>query len=535
MQRSNPFPPSRSLPLLAGLALILATAFAAPFSTPLSAQVIHEFVGNHTGPDDFEFVEILGAPVLYEIVVDPPGADDREYVEIFGEPGVDYSPWWIVVLDGSGETVEAWNVGTADDQGFWWSGFETDTLPNATSTFLLVDTWTGSVGQDLDTNDDGTLDIEPWSSVDDAVAFSFGSGSTYAAPVLAPSFPGASRVPNGLDTDQASDWQPNDDAGAGLDGGFSPTPGAGEAWNTPGGVNRTNGVDFYQGVDPSDPTTLRATLHDAIDDHVRFPYSSSSTDTWDILETADQDPTNASNVLTIYENSSDVKFGGGQGSYNREHTWPSSYGFPDDGQSVPYTDTHHLRLSDVGYNSDRGSRVFGTCSAACTERVTQANAGFGGTGGGYPGDSNWFTGPDGNGGTWEVWNHRRGDVARSMLYMDVRYEGGTHAVLGWTEPDLVLTDNLSLVQGTGSNTSGSAYMGRLATLLAWHEADPPDADERRRNEVVFAFQGNRNPFVDHPEWAACLFSGTDCGPLDPPLFADGFESGDTTAWSPSPR
>jgi endonuclease I len=45
-------------------------------------------------------------------------------------------------------------------------------------------------------------------------------------------------------------------------------------------------------------------------------------------------------------------------------------------------------------------------------------------------------------------------------------------------------------------------MGLLSTLLQWHLADPPTARERERNEVVYSFQGNRNPFIDHPEWAS---------------------------------
>src|SRR3546814_14675548 len=52
-------------------------------------------------------------------------------------------------------------------------------------------------------------------------------------------------------------------------------------------------------------------------------------------------------------------------------------------------------------------------------------------------------------------------------------------------------------------------MGLLSTLLAWHQADPPDAAERDRNEVVYSFQGNRNPFIDHPGWATqALFEST---------------------------
>ncbi len=105
------------------------------------------------------------------------------------------------------------------------------------------------------------------------------------------------------------------------------------------------------------------------------------------------------------------------------------------------------------------------------------------------------------------------------MYMDVRYEGGIHPVTGYNEPDLVLTDDL------GQVIPGHPYMGELATLLRWHAEDPVDDAERRRNEAVSAFQTNRNPFIDHPEWVECLFEGV-CG-----LFSDGFESGGTTAWS----
>ena len=74
----------------------------------------------------------------------------------------------------------------------------------------------------------------------------------------------------------------------------------------------------------------------------------------------------------------------------------------------------------------------------------------------------------------------------------------------------------------------TAYMGLLTDLLAWHQADPPDAAEAARNDVIQGFQGNRNPFVDHPEWATrALFESTRpavCEPLDADrLFADGFE------------
>ena len=80
----------------------------------------------------------------------------------------------------------------------------------------------------------------------------------------------------------------------------------------------------------------------------------------------------------------------------------------------------------------------------------------------------------------------------------------THGVTGVAEPDLRLTDNTSLITQSTGNAS-IAYMGLLATLLQWHQQDPVDEREQLRNEVIHVEQGNRNPFVDHPEWVACLY------------------------------
>jgi endonuclease I len=268
---------------------------------------------------------------------------------------------------------------------------------------------------------------------------------------------------------------------------------------------------YYSRVNTSSADQLRCSLHATIRGHTAYPYSSSTgTDSWDILEIADEDPNNAGRILDVYRNRSYVKgserAGTGSGiTYNREHTWPNSLGFGSATGNLglpnaPYTDTHMLYLSDTTYNSDRGNKPYATCaqSGGCGERTTEVNAGFGGGSGLYPGNSNWVQGPDGNSGSFEAWGHRRGDLARAVLYMAIRYEGGTDPTSGQTEPDLELTDNRSLIQITSSSP---AYMGLLSTLLAWHQADPPDARERERNEVIYSFQGNRNPFIDHPEWA----------------------------------
>ncbi len=149
------------------------------------------------------------------------------------------------------------------------------------------------------------------------------------------------------------------------------------------------------------------------------------------------------------------------------------------------------------------------------------NNGEGGGSGVYPGNSNWTSGT-GTSGTWEIWHDRRGDVARAMFYLDVRYEGGTHGGTGALEPDLILTDSEALIQSgnTGQNES-IAYMGILSELIQWHLDDPVDAKEMLKNETVFLYQGNRNPFVDHPEWVTCLFESNCTGDSTPPAAPTG--------------
>ncbi len=240
---------------------------------------------------------------------------------------------------------------------------------------------------------------------------------------------------------------------------------------------------YYDSVDLSSKTACRTTLHALIDHHTVYPYTSSSTDTWDILESADEDPLNSANILDVYKNTSYVKFGGGVGPYNREHTWPKSYGFPSTSW-VPYTDCHQLFLCDASYNSSRGNKPYDDCLAGCTSKPA---ATYNGESGANLYDSD----------SWETWQGRKGDVARAQFYADIRYEGDAA-----NEPDLVLTDNQSLIVTT---EGGVAYMGLVSTLLQWSQDDPVDAKEMRRNDIVYSYQGNRNPFIDHPEWAEFLF------------------------------
>ena len=98
--------------------------------------------------------------------------------------------------------------------------------------------------------------------------------------------------------------------------------------------------------------------------------------------------------------------------------------------------------------------------------------------------------------SWEPPWFDRGNIARSLFYMAIRYTGDAA-----DEPALVLTDETALID------SASAYMGKLNNLLAWHRADPADAGEELRNDEIYGlYQTNRNPFVDHPEWVDLTFA-----------------------------
>lgn len=240
---------------------------------------------------------------------------------------------------------------------------------------------------------------------------------------------------------------------------------------------------YYDTVDLGSQAACRLTLHAVIDGHTRYPYTSSSTDTWNILEDADEDPLDGTHILDVYRNRSIVKYTAGNDYYNREHSWPNSYGFPDDGD-MPYTDCHHLFLCDIGYNSARGNLYYDDCASSCTSYPTDT----------YNGESgvNYRSAAG-----WETWQGRKGDVARAMFYLDVRYEGDAAG-----EPDLILTDNPALIVVTSASP---AYMGLTATLLQWHQDDPVDPKEAYRNDMVYSYQHNRNPFIDHPEWVDFLF------------------------------
>lgn len=193
-------------------------------------------------------------PVINEFVVDHTGTDDNEYIEVFGDASTDYSAFTLLEIEGdSGNTGTidgVFPVGTTDALGFWSNAFVSNQVENGTVSLLLVEGFNGSFGDDIDTNDDGTIDNTPWTRIVDDLAIPDGGGSdlNYSTVLLAPNFDGitfqpggASRIPDGTDTDTINDWVRNDFNGAGIPALDPGTPDPGEALNTPNASNMVIG------------------------------------------------------------------------------------------------------------------------------------------------------------------------------------------------------------------------------------------------------------------------------------------------------
>ena len=206
-------------------------------------------------------------PVINEFVVNHAGTDTNEYVEVRGEANEDLSALTLIGIEGDGagagviDNVVA--VGTANAAGYWTTGYLANAFENGTLTLLLVEGFTGTAGQDLDTDDDGVLDVTPWTAVIDGVGLNDGGSGdrTYAEVELAAGFDGqsfapggASRIPDGVDTDTAADWVRNDFDQVG-EGATSAGPDAGR--NTPGAENALIG-DL-----PPPPLTLISAIQGA--------------------------------------------------------------------------------------------------------------------------------------------------------------------------------------------------------------------------------------------------------------------------------
>ena len=202
-------------------------------------------------------------------------------------------------------------------------------------------------------------------------------------------------------------------------------------------------------------------------------------DIWDIIRTADQNPENSNQIWDMYleipmakldqQTTSSIV-----GKWNREHIFCQSRGGFEvanddtaDGIGVwnstsaasvvdGISDAHHIRAENGQENTSRNNKNYGTVNSATV-----------------------YAGPSGTQGSW------RGDVARALFYMAVRFDG-LNVVNG--DPSEYLP----------STSIASGNIGDLATLLVWNHSDPRDDFEMNRNNYIYTWQMNRNPFIDYP-------------------------------------
>lgn len=237
---------------------------------------------------------------------------------------------------------------------------------------------------------------------------------------------------------------------------------------------------YYDGTEGLTGNALKAALHNIIKNDNHTSYSG----LWSAYQQTDKKPNGK--VWDIY---SDVPNGtppyeftfvtdqcgnyGGEGDcYNREHLWAQSW---TNDNSTHKTDLHHVYPTDGYVNNRRGNYAFGEVGNASW---TSQNGGKLG-----PNTVSGFSGT-----VFEPIDDYKGDIARALMYVSVRYYQEDNS---WSTSDMT---NKSVIKNWA-----------MTMLLRWHEEDPVDEKEINRNNKVYNIQGNRNPFVDYPEFAPMIW------------------------------
>ena len=257
--------------------------------------------------------------------------------------------------------------------------------------------------------------------------------------------------------------------GASLLINFNTTPTRVEAAQHSGNFDLyTYSGSYYDSIDFSASEGLNGQLRQDLTTLIYpkgwYTYSGSGSDTLsDILQSADEDPTNSSNMIYLYTRDSVKK--NAASTWNREHVWPQSLSNDCWGKTKAGTDILHIRPTYNSTNSSRSNDKY--------VDVNKAN----------PRTYNGMTFGYGSGTNFEPLDSVKGDVARSVMYIWTAYKNSY--------------SNLPEITNVFESYD---------TLLKWHTADKPDVLEGNRNDVCqTSKQKNRNPFVDHPELAWKIF------------------------------
>jgi len=231
---------------------------------------------------------------------------------------------------------------------------------------------------------------------------------------------------------------------------------------------------YYNGTEGLNGEELQKSLHQIIDGHQTFSYYSSKF----ILAYSDADPNNPDNIIQVYTGRSHPNDDyGSSGDYlNREHVWAKSHGGFNEWEPM-YNDVHNLKPSDASVNQSKGNKDFDEGGSRHPEAT-----------------GCYYTSS-----TWEPRDEVKGDIARIIFYMSVRYEGDNDEI------DLEVVNQI--------NTYPDPEHGKLNTLLEWNLLDPPDEFEMNRNNVIAAYQKNRNPFIDDPDFAELIWNNAMASPV----------------------
>ena len=215
----------------------------------------------------------------------------------------------------------------------------------------------------------------------------------------------------------------------------------------------------------------------------------------------DADPNHSGNILLVYNNASVPGTWDVGVTFNREHLWPKYWLNLTSDQvsntySGPSSDLFELRPANPTVNSTRSNYPYGSINS----NGVYGNGSFGTNS--FAGDTYWYPS-----------TQNAGEVARALFYMATRYSTYTDTSTG-----VSATHSLTLVNG---NPTSRYTMGDLQSLLKWNYQYGVDNFERARNQAIYADsffnpsinktvgpQGNRNPFVDHPEYVWAVFGNS---------------------------
>jgi endonuclease I len=240
---------------------------------------------------------------------------------------------------------------------------------------------------------------------------------------------------------------------------------------------------YYSDADGKTGVELKVALYYIIKDHTALSYTPGL---WDAFQQTDKRPDGK--VWDMYSSCNFIfvtnQDGGSGGTsecefYNREHSFPREW---FGGAVAPMnTDLFHIYPTDKKVNNVRASFPYGRVGNAT---YTSSNGSKLGTSN-YPG----YTGT-----VFEPIDEYKGDFARSYFYMVTRYH---NVVQNWSSAMLA------------NNQFPAFTTWALNLLMEWHEADPVSQKEIDRNNVIYSsYQGNRNPFIDHPEFADLIWNAS---------------------------